>query len=43
MYDDFLRDAGLNISQFSLLRLICAEKELSISTLGGLPSRRSWR
>jgi DNA-binding MarR family transcriptional regulator len=35
MYDDFLRDAGLNISQFSLLRLICAEKELSISTLGG--------
>ena len=35
MYDDFLRDAGLNITQFSLLRLICAEKELSISTLGG--------
>src|SRR5262245_34263877 len=34
MYDDFLRDAGLNITQFSLLRLICAQKELSISTLG---------
>src|SRR5205807_10264599 len=34
MYDDFLRDAGLNITQFSLLRLICIEKELSISTLG---------
>src|SRR6267378_2363652 len=34
MYDDFLRDAGLNITQFSLLNLICAEKELSISTLG---------
>src|SRR5258708_22162886 len=36
MYDDFLRDAGLNITQFSMLRLICAEKELSISTLGRL-------
>jgi DNA-binding MarR family transcriptional regulator len=35
MYDDFLRDAGLNVTQFSLLRVICAEKELSISTLGG--------
>ena len=34
MYDDFLRDAGVNVTQFSLLRLICAEKELSISTLG---------
>src|SRR6516225_147810 len=34
MYDDFLRDAGLNVTQFSLLRLICAEKELSISSLG---------
>lgn len=34
MYDEFLRDAGLNITQFSMLRLICAEKELSISTLG---------
>ena len=33
MYDDFLRDAGLNVTQFSLLRLIYAEKELSISTL----------
>jgi DNA-binding MarR family transcriptional regulator len=34
MYDDFLRDAGLNITQFSLLHLICVEKDLSISTLG---------
>ena len=34
MYDDFLRDAGLNITQFALLRLIRTEKELSISTLG---------
>jgi DNA-binding MarR family transcriptional regulator len=34
MYDDVLRDAGLNITQFSMLRLICAEKELSISALG---------
>jgi DNA-binding MarR family transcriptional regulator len=34
MYDDFLRDAGVNITQFSLLRLICAKQELSISTLG---------
>jgi DNA-binding MarR family transcriptional regulator len=34
MYDDFLRDAGLNITQFSLLRVIRREKELSISTLG---------
>jgi DNA-binding MarR family transcriptional regulator len=34
MYDDFLRDAGLNITQFSLLRLICVENDLSISTLG---------
>src|SRR6478752_8963266 len=34
MYDDFLRDAGLNITQFSLLRLICTEKALSILTLG---------
>src|SRR5215813_4660841 len=34
MYDDFLRDAGLNITQFSLLGLIGVEKELSISTLG---------
>jgi DNA-binding MarR family transcriptional regulator len=34
MYDDFLRDAGLNITQFSLLRVIGSEKELSISTLG---------
>src|ERR1700745_1620768 len=34
MYDDFLRDAGLNITQRSRLRLICVEKELSISTLG---------
>jgi DNA-binding MarR family transcriptional regulator len=34
MYDGFLRDKGLNITQFSLLRLIRNEKELSISTLG---------
>jgi DNA-binding MarR family transcriptional regulator len=34
MYDDFLRDAGLNITQFSLLRLIRTEKEVSVSTLG---------
>ena len=34
MYDDFLRDAGLNITQLSMLRLIRAGKELSISTLG---------
>jgi DNA-binding MarR family transcriptional regulator len=34
MYDDFLRDKGVNITQFSLLRLIHTEKELSISTLG---------
>lgn len=34
MYDEFLRDQGLNVTQFSLLRLIGAEKELSISTLG---------
>src|SRR6266550_5484669 len=34
MYDDFVRDADLNITQFSLLRLICVEKELSTSTLG---------
>jgi DNA-binding MarR family transcriptional regulator len=33
MYDDFLRDVGVNITQFSLLRLIRTEKELSISTL----------
>src|SRR5437764_14902785 len=34
MSHDFLHDAGLNITQFSLLRLNCVEKELSISTLG---------
>jgi DNA-binding MarR family transcriptional regulator len=34
MYDDFLRDEGLNITQFSVLRLICTEKALSILTLG---------
>jgi DNA-binding MarR family transcriptional regulator len=34
MYDEFLRDAGLNITQFSLLRVIRTEKELSISKLG---------
>jgi DNA-binding MarR family transcriptional regulator len=34
MYDDFLRGAGVNITQFSQLRLIRAEKEISVSTLG---------
>ena len=34
MYDDVLRDTGLNVTQFSLLRLIRAEKEISVSTLG---------
>jgi DNA-binding MarR family transcriptional regulator len=34
MYDDFLRDAGVNVTQFSQLRLIRAEKEISVSTLG---------
>ena len=34
MYDDFLRDAGVSITQFSLLRVLGREKELSISTLG---------
>jgi DNA-binding MarR family transcriptional regulator len=34
MYDEFLRDKGMNITQFSLLRLIRTEKELSVSTLG---------
>ena len=34
MYDEFLRDKRLNITQFSLLRLIRSEKELSISTIG---------
>ena len=34
MYDDFLREQGINITQFSLLRLIQAERELSISMFG---------
>jgi hypothetical protein len=34
MYDDFLRDAGVNVTQFSLLRLIRTEKEISVSMLG---------
>jgi DNA-binding MarR family transcriptional regulator len=34
MYDDFLRDAGLNNTQYSLLVLIRDEKKLSVSTLG---------
>ena len=34
MYDVFLRDAGINVTQFSLLRLIRTEKEISVSTLG---------
>jgi hypothetical protein len=33
LYDYFLRDAGLNITQFSLLRLIDQNKDLSVSTL----------
>ncbi len=33
MYDDFLRDAGVNITQFAQLRLIGTEKEISVSTL----------
>jgi DNA-binding MarR family transcriptional regulator len=33
MYDDFLRDAGINVKQFSLLRSIRKEKEISVSTL----------
>jgi DNA-binding MarR family transcriptional regulator len=33
MYDDFLRDAGVNITQFAQLRLIRTEKEISVSTL----------
>jgi DNA-binding MarR family transcriptional regulator len=34
MYDDFLRDAGVNVTQFSQLQLIGAEQEISVSTLG---------
>jgi hypothetical protein len=34
MYDEFLRDRGLNITQFSLLQLVRTEKEVSVSTLG---------
>jgi DNA-binding MarR family transcriptional regulator len=34
MYDDFLRDKGLNVTQYAVLSRIRAEKELSISTLG---------
>src|SRR5712671_664269 len=34
MYEDFLRDEGLNGTRFSLLSLIRAGKELSVSTLG---------
>jgi DNA-binding MarR family transcriptional regulator len=34
MYEDFLQDEGLNITQFSLLSVIRAGKELSVSTLG---------
>ena len=34
MYDDFLRDAGVNVTQFSLLRLIRTEQAVSVSTLG---------
>src|SRR6185436_14465602 len=34
MYDGFLRDAGINVTQFSQLRLIGAEQKISVSTLG---------
>jgi DNA-binding MarR family transcriptional regulator len=34
MYDDFLRDAGVNVTQFSQLRLIGAKQEIAVSTLG---------
>jgi hypothetical protein len=33
MYDDFLQDVGVNITQVSQLRPIRAEKEISVSTL----------
>lgn len=33
MYDEFLRGARMNVTQFSLLRLIRTQKELSVSTL----------
>ena len=34
MYDDFLRNAGVNVTQFSQLQLIGAEQEISVSMLG---------
>jgi DNA-binding MarR family transcriptional regulator len=34
MYDDFLRPLGLNIKQYSLLRAIEREPQISVSTLG---------
>src|SRR6476469_7926307 len=34
LYNAFRRDAGVNVTQFSLLRLIRTEKEISLSTLG---------
>ena len=34
MYEDFLRDEELSVTQFSLLSVIRAGKELSVSTLG---------
>ena len=34
MYEDFLRDEGLSVTQFSLLSVIRAGKALSVSTLG---------
>jgi DNA-binding MarR family transcriptional regulator len=34
MYEDYLRDEGLTATQFALLGLLRAEKQLSISTLG---------
>jgi DNA-binding MarR family transcriptional regulator len=34
LYDDFLRPLGLNIKQYSLLRVIERESQISVSTLG---------
>jgi len=34
LYDDCLRPLGLNITQYSLLRVIESEPQISISTLG---------
>src|SRR4029077_16442523 len=34
LYDDCLRPLGLNITQYSLLRVIESEPQISVSTLG---------